>query len=156
MTVSKAFLARAGLIASVVVLISVAPEARDRSETAGPWEARQAREAERRRVESLRRAYEFRRALAHARMRSEGDVGGAMRASTPPVTEAMCPVLADPEAGRTFDRELLQRREQAFRLPSWCSIMPGHAAGWRRLRCIPRPEPFATAPHSCSLFRTQV
>ena len=119
MTGSKAFLSPAALIAAVVVLSGAAPEARDRSESAGSWEAsrevRQAREAERRRVESLRRAYEFRRALAHARLRSEGDVGGAMRASTPPAAEAMCPVLSSPDARRAFDREMLQRRGQAFR-----------------------------------------
>ena len=118
MTVSKAFLARAGLIASVVFLISATPEARDRSETAGSWEAsreaRQAREAERRRVESLRRAYEFRRTLAHARLRSERDAG-AMPVSSPPVAEAMCPVLSDPAARQEYQRQPRQWREQAFR-----------------------------------------
>ena len=117
-SLTAAALARTALIATAV-LLSGASQAGDPGERArsweSTWEARQAREAERRRVESLRRAYEFRRALAHARLRSEGDVGAAMRASTPPAAEAMCPVLSSPDARRAFHRELVQRREQAFR-----------------------------------------
>ena len=119
MTVSTRFLARAGLMVLAVGLVAVAPEAQNRSKPTrsweASWEARQARESERRRVESLRRAYEFRRALAHARLRSEGDVGAAMRASTPPAAEAMCPVLSDPRARQDYRRQAHKWREQAFR-----------------------------------------
>ena len=118
MTVSTRFLARAGLIALAVGMVAVVSEARDRSEAdrswKSSWEARQAREAERRRVEQTRRAYEFRRAIAHARMRSEREVG-AMRASSPPVAEAMCPVLSDPAARQEYQRQARQWREQPFR-----------------------------------------
>ena len=68
-------------------------------------------------MESLRRAYEFRRTLAHARMRSERDVGVAMRASTPPAAEAMCPVPADPDARRAFDRAGIQAFARATGFP---------------------------------------
>ena len=109
---------RWALIALAVVVGASSPEARDRTESdrswKASWEARQAREAERRRVEQLRWAHEFRRGLAHARMRSEPD-GGAMRASTPPVAEAMCPVLSDPAARQEYQRQARQWREQAFR-----------------------------------------
>ena len=118
MTVSRTYLARAGMIALAVVLSGSVPEAQNRSEAdrswKASWEAREAREAERRRVEQMRRAYEFRRAIAHARMRSEPEVG-AMRASTPPVAEAMCLVLSDPAARREYQRQAHKWREQAFR-----------------------------------------
>ena len=128
MTVSTRFLARAGLIALAVGMVAVVSEARDRSEAdrswKSSWEARQAREAERRRVEQTRRAYEFRRAIAHARMRSEREVG-AMRASSPPVAEAMCPVLSDPSARRAYERQARQWREQAFRRSTGLPLQTG-------------------------------
>ena len=112
---------RWALIALAVVVGASSPEARDRTESdrswKASWEARQAREAERRRVEQMRRAYEFRRAIAHARMRSEPDIS-ALRVSSPPVAEAMCPVLSDPAARREYQRQAHQWREQAFRRSS--------------------------------------
>ena len=118
MRVSKTFLARAGLIALGVGLVVAGPEAQDSADAdrswKASWEARQAREAERRRVESLRRAYQFRRAIAHARMRSEPDIS-ALRVSSPPVAEAMCPVLSDPAARQEYQRQARQWRERAFR-----------------------------------------
>ena len=113
---------RWALIALAVVVGASSPEARDRTESdrswKASWEARQAREAERRRVEQTRRAYEFRRAIAHARMRSERGGSDALRASSPPVAEAMCPVLSDPAARREYQRQAHQWREQAFRRSS--------------------------------------
>ena len=47
------------------------------------------------------------------------------------------------------------RRDERV-LASWCSIMPGQAARSRRLRCLPRPGAFSTAPASCSRLLTQV
>ena len=110
---------RWALIALAVVVGASSPEARDRTESdrswKASWEARQAREAERRRVEQMRRAYEFRRAIAHARMRSERGGSDALRASSAPAAEAMCPVLSDPAARREYQRQAHQWREQAFR-----------------------------------------
>ena len=112
---------RWSLIALAVVMVAAAPEAGDRADAdrswRASWQARQAQEAERRRVEQIHRAYERRRAMAHARMRSEPD---AIPLSTPPAGEAMCPVLADPEARRAFERgafqrQFLGRRGQALR-----------------------------------------
>ena len=48
-------------------------------------------------------------------MRSERDGSDALRASSPPVAEAMCPVLSDPAARREYQRQAQQWREQAFR-----------------------------------------
>ena len=113
---------RWALIALAVVVGASSPEARDRTESdrswEASWEAGQAREAERRRVEQMRRSYEFRRAIAHARMRSERDGSDALRASSPPVAEAMCPVLSDPAARREYQRQAQQWRERAFRRSS--------------------------------------
>ena len=117
-------LVRTALIATAVGVAIAVSHAQDRPGSAeswqAAWEARQAREAERRRVESLRRAYEFRRALAHARLRSEGDVGVAMRASTPPAAEAMCPVLSSPDARRGV-------RPRNSPAP-WAGVSTGHGS----------------------------
>ena len=110
MTVSRSrtYLARAGPIVLAVALSASSVEAQDRSEADRSWEA------ERQRVEQMCRAYEFRRAIAHVRMRSEPDIA-ALRASTPPVAEAMCPVLSDPAARWQYQRQAHKWREQAFR-----------------------------------------
>ena len=118
--------ARIALIAAAVG-VAAASVAQDRSQEVrswqAAWEARQAQEAERREAERIRRDYERRRAIAHARMRSQPDTMHASRPSA--AADAMCPVVADPEARREFQRELRQRREEAFRRATGLPLRTG-------------------------------
>ena len=120
-------LARIALIAAAVGGVAIAPVAQDRSDEAhswqAAWETRQAQEAERREAERIRRDYERRRAVAHARMRSQPDTMHASRPNA--AADAMCPVVADPEARREFQRELRQRREEAFRRATGLPLRTG-------------------------------
>ena len=51
-------------------------------------------------------------------MRSERGGSDALRASSAPVVEAMCPVLSDPAGRREYQRQARQWRERAFRRSS--------------------------------------
>ena len=118
--------ARVVLIAAAVG-VAAASVAQDRSDEVrswqAAWQARQAQEAERREVEGIRRDYERRRAIAHARMRSQPDTMHASRPNA--AADAMCPVVADPEVRRAFQRELRQRREEAFRRATGLPLRTG-------------------------------
>ena len=132
MKVSSALLARAAVIGAMAGVGVAVSEAQDRPEPPrsleAAWQARQAQDAERRRVDSLRRGYERSRALAHARMRSLPGGGSTMYASRPsPDAAPMCPVLVDPEARRAYDRVVRERREKAFRRAKGLSLRTGIA-----------------------------
>ena len=114
----------AAMVAVAVAVVSEAQDSPDPSRSwVAAWEARQAQEAERRRIEQIRRDYERRRAIAHARMCSQPDT---MFASRPdPAPDAMCPVMTDPEARRAYQRDIRQRREDAFRRATGLPLRTG-------------------------------
>ena len=118
-------LANSALTAAAVGGVLVASHAQESPDPPrswqAAWEARQAEEAERREAERIRRDYERRRAIAHARMRSQPDT---MYPSTPPA-DVMCPVASNPGARREFQRELRLRREQAFRRATGLPLRTG-------------------------------
>ena len=117
--------ARIVLIAAAVG-VAAASVAQDRTGEVrswqAAWQARQAQEAERLRAESLRREYERRRAVAHARMRAQPDT---TYPSSPPTDDVMCPVASNPEAFRDFQIQTRERREEAFRRATGLPLRTG-------------------------------
>ena len=119
--------ARILLIAAAVGVAVAASVAENRSDELhswqAAWEARQSHDAERHEAERFRRDYERRRSIAHARTRSQPDTMHASRPNAAP--DAMCPVVADPEVRRALQRELRQRREEAFRRATGLPLQTG-------------------------------
>ena len=110
--------------AAAVVAVSNERDRNDRTRSwQAAWEARQAQEAERREAERIRRDYERRRAIAHARMRSQPST---IYPSSPPAG-VMCPVASSPEVRRKFQLEARQRREAAFRRATGLPLQMGYS-----------------------------
>ena len=127
---------RWALVFASVGVLAAATEAGAGAGAERAWQARQAEEAERRRSESLLRAYELRRSAAHARMPS------TMHASTPVGAargDYSCPVLpvAAEEAGPFARRRPSGASARMSPVPGRPFLVPAPRSAALRVRQAP-------------------